>query len=229
MPPSVDLSADSEQVLAPRYSLTTLNAWNTQHWDTREPILRDFDERHRTEILAVQELRPEVLATILQARPELDHVDETKRKELGGGVLAEEQEGWLRESNIFWDARVFDFVACGAERVGIAEDLRRLFWVRLRERFSNKNGGEDGGKREVIVCTAHLTWQGSRADFEPVGGQLEDPRKRQMRNICVHLKYWTEEGVGVLFCGDFNAGFAPKAVLRALLPRFQVREPPPRR
>ena len=40
-----------------RFSVMTYNLWNEARIDVREPAIRSFFERHRPDILGVQELR----------------------------------------------------------------------------------------------------------------------------------------------------------------------------
>ena len=121
-----------------RLSIVTYNIWNTMRWDVREPALRQFAELFNPDILCLQELRGETQACLDEAMP-------------GHTRVHDDFEGWTSEGTIYWNRTYFSEVEHGIEDVGMLEEKRRLFWVRL------KLTGQD---RTLFVGTAHYTYQG---------------------------------------------------------------------
>ena len=120
-----------------RFTVMTFNVWNTERLEARQGPLATLLGRS-PDVLAIQELRPEVARLIGRALPDHHAVTDT---------LA----GWSTEGNIWWDARRFTRRSHGAADYGAPEFERRVFWVRLQ----HAEGGE-----EVVIASVHLTWPG---------------------------------------------------------------------
>ena len=171
-----------------RFVAATLNLWGETRWPARQPALTRFLAGHQPDVLAVQELRPPVLAAIAAALPGHDAVDDPFA-------------GWAHESNILWRRDLFRAVAHGAEPIGQAATLRRLFWVRLEWRA--------GRRPPLVVATAHYTWPG--ADAERDGGP--SPRPGEARQTLAALDRLAPDPLPVLFVGDLNDLLLPVRVL----------------
>jgi len=171
-----------------RFVVATLNLWGETRWPARQPALTRFLDGHQPDVLAVQELRPPLLTAITAALPEHDTVDDSFM-------------GWTHESTILWQRDLFRELAHGAEWIGQAGLLRRLFWVRLEWRA--------GGRPPLLVATAHYTWPG--ADAERDGGP--SPRPDEARRTAAALDRLAPAPLPVLFMGDLNDLLAPVRIL----------------
>lgn len=169
-----------------RFTVMTLNVWNTERLEARQAPLATLLGRS-PDVLAIQELRPEVARLIGRALP--DH-----------HAVTDALEGWSTEGNIWWDARRFTRRSHGAADYGAPEFERRVFWVRLQ----HAEGGE-----EIVIASVHLTWPGG-AD-EPLHGR--NPRLMQMRSIVAALDE-IADGLPVLLVGDMNDQVVPPRVAR---------------
>jgi endonuclease/exonuclease/phosphatase family metal-dependent hydrolase len=170
-----------------RFTAMTVNLWNTQRWPTREAPLRALLSR-RPDVLCVQELRPQLGATIDAELP--DH-----RRVIG------DERGWTHEGNVWWDATRFAHIGHGASPFGAVERDRRVFWVRLEHRSTGL---------EVVVATVHLTWLG--ASDEVATGL--NPRLAQTREV-VRVLDDVAGGGRCLVMGDLNDPAVPARVLHA--------------
>lgn len=165
----------------------TYNLWNTERWDERERPLQRFLEIQRPDILCVQELSQPATDLIMSTLPVVDRVRDPF-------------PGWTTECNIFWNTRLFDLVAYGAEDIGMIEEDRRLFWVRLVT--------ESGST--MVVATAHFSWTGNiREVTENVNVRVE-----QAQRSADALADIVGENEPVLFMGDFNDYIHPLRILR---------------
>lgn len=170
-----------------RFTAMTVNLWNTQRWPEREPPLRAL-LRRSPDLLCVQELRPALRTVIDAALPHHARVEDPF-------------PGWIREGNVWWDARRFEALAHGAADHGAVEEHRRLFWVRLRHLAAG---------REVVVATVHLTWTGGTD--EPTTGM--SPRPAQAQGVVAALAALAGDGPCLLM-GDLNDPVVPVWALRA--------------
>ena len=170
-----------------RFTAMTLNLWNTQRWPAREAPLRALLGRS-PDVLGVQELRPAVADAIDGALPHHARVDDPF-------------PGWSREGGLWWDVRSFTEVGHGAADHGAVEELRRLFWVRLRHLATG---------RELVVATVHLTWIG--ATDEPDSGL--SPRPAQTRAVVAALAAIAGPDAHLVM-GDLNDPVVPVRILRA--------------
>ncbi len=172
-----------------RFVVTTYNLWKINRWPQREESLRAFVRLAPPDILCIQELRP-------QTRDVLD-------EELRSHARVEDPfEGWTMEGTIYWNERMFEYAEHGAEQIGMLEELRRLFWARLRVREYN---------RTILVATAHYTYQGNKREAT----EGYSPRLDQARSTVTALDRLARPNEPVLFMGDLNDSVNPIKLLRA--------------
>jgi exonuclease III len=170
-----------------RLSIVTYNLWNVQRWPERKEALGQFVDLFRPDLFCVQELRAETQSFLDQAMPQHRRVHD-------------DFPGWTCESNIYWQGALFEEIEHGAEDVGILEEHRRLFWVRLKL---------SGQERTVFVSTAHFTYQGHPKERET--GQ--SPRLEQTRRTVDALGRLVREGEPAFFMGDLNDPVHPTRIL----------------
>ncbi len=173
-----------------RFVVCTYNLWNEQRWPERQEPLKQFLEYHVPDILCVQELRPITCDFVDAALTSHQRVEDPF-------------EGWRREGNIFWNRELFDLAEYGAEDIGMLEELRRLFWVRLRIR-----GAEELGT--LFVATAHYTWPGHAVELKD-GANLRIPQARKTVEV---LNALVPPDEPLLFMGDLNDSIHPIRILR---------------
>ena len=170
-----------------RLSIVTYNIWNTMRWDVREPALRQFVSLFHPDLLCLQELRAETQACLDEAMP-------THRR------VHDDFPGWTCEGNIYWNLACFEEVEHGIEDVGMLEEHRRLFWVRL---------ALSGHDRTVFVGTAHFTHQG-HPDERATG---QSPRVAQTHRTIEALRRLVGENEPAFFVGDLNDPVHPMRML----------------
>jgi exonuclease III len=171
-----------------RLSLVTYNLWNTRRWSERAPALKHFVEIYDPDVLCVQELRAETQSFL----------DATLVRHCR---VHDDLPGWTCESNIYWNGELLEKVAHGVDDVGILEEHRRLFWVRL---------GLRGTDQTIFVSTAHFTYQGNPRERETG----LSPRIEQARRTVNVLGRRVHEGEPAFFMGDLNDGVNPLRILR---------------
>ena len=177
--------------IAFRFVVTTYNLWAETRWPDREAALRAYLRTAAPDILALQELRQATQKVLDEELPDHRRVDDSF-------------EGWTSESNIYWLNPMFEFVEYGAEditKLSETNEIRRLFWVRLRI--------HDNGKT-LLVSTAHYTYQGHFN--ERTTGQ--SPRLEQARQTLAILERLAHPEEPVLFMGDLNDPVNALRVLR---------------
>jgi endonuclease/exonuclease/phosphatase family metal-dependent hydrolase len=108
--------------------------------------------------------------------------------------------GWTCEGNIYWHGDLLEEVEHGAEDVGMLEEHRRLFWVRLRLPTSGQT---------VFVSTAHFTYQGNPRELETG----LSPRIEQARRTAAALRRLVRPGEPAFFMGDLNDTTTPVRIL----------------
>ena len=170
-----------------RISLITYNLWLTQRWPARAPALERFLTLFTPDVLCVQELQ----------RPTQEFLDQILS---GYARVHDPFPGWTTESNIYWASTAFERVEQGAEAVSHLEPERRLFWVRLRVKPSQKT---------LFVATAHLTTARHREEAETGAS----PRVRQLNRIAGELTRLVREGEPAFFMGDMNDPWHPQRIL----------------
>lgn len=172
-----------------RFTVMTFNIWGTDRWPERKDAFEQFFTYHQPDILCLQEFSPETRDVLDSLLPEHERVDDTF-------------QGWISEGNIYFNTTLFEAVEYGAEDVGLLEEDRRLFWVRLRPRFSTES--------KIFAATAHYTYAGH--PVETAGGG--NPRLVQARNTLRVIQELTAEDEAVLFMGDLNEPIHPIQVFR---------------
>ena len=170
-----------------RLSIATYNIWNTMRWDVREPALRQFASLFKPDILCLQELRAETQACLDEELPTHERVHD-------------DLPGWTCEGNIYWNSDYLKEIEHGAVDVGMLEEHRRLFWVRLELIEQD---------RTVIVSTAHFTYQGN--PDERANGQ--SPRVEQTRRTIAALQRLVGKDEPAFFMGDLNDPVHPMRML----------------
>lgn len=93
--------------------------WGHDRWPDRHDAVVGLLRSRRPDILALQEVRRDTLQLVTDTLQEHERVHS-------------DFAGWEQEGNISWNRLLFAYEAHGAEPVGQFEELRRLFWVRLR-------------------------------------------------------------------------------------------------
>ncbi len=172
-----------------RFGVCTYNIWSTTRWPERRDALSSFARVVCPDVLCLQEVQPESLATLDESLP--NHVR-----------VHDEFGGWSNEGNIYWRNDLFECVGYGVADIGMMEPLRRLFWVLLRLR--------DGPGREVRVATAHFTWHGHTYALETE----RNVRIPQARAVVAEMDNLDRGGEAQLFMGDLNDSTEPISVLR---------------
>ncbi len=172
-----------------RFVVTTYNLWKINRWPEREESLRAFIRQAPPDVLCIQELRPQTRDVLDEELPTHARVDDPF-------------EGWIMEGTIYWNEALFEYAEHGAEQIGMLEELRRLFWTRLRVR-------EHGAT--VVVATAHYTYQGNERE----ASEGYSPRLDQARRTIAALDRLAGADEPVLFMGDLNDSVNPIKMLRA--------------
>jgi endonuclease/exonuclease/phosphatase family metal-dependent hydrolase len=170
-----------------RFTAMSVNLWNTQRWPAREAPLRRLLQRS-PDVLAVQELRPQLASVIAEMLPRHDRV-------------VGEERGWTHEGNVWWDTEVFRRLGHGASPFGAMERDRRVFWIRLEHLASGHT---------LVVASVHLTWLGGSDELETG----INPRLAQTRAVVQVLDDVAAEQP-CLVMGDLNDAVVPTRVLRA--------------
>lgn len=170
-----------------RFSILTLNLWNTERWTEREPALLRFLETYQPDICCFQELRRASAQVIGRCLKEYDCVHDPF-------------VGWLDEGNIYYRGGLFAEVEHGAIDLSMPEKDRRLFWMRL---------GVSKIDTTIFVSTVHLTHQGN-ADEIATGRSY---RHGEATIMARRLGDLVPENESALVCGDFNDPFHPARIL----------------
>ncbi len=175
-----------------RFTVCTYNLWTSTRWDDRAAAVAAFAGLHRPDVWCVQEL----------TEPSRSTIDRT----IGASHdrVVDDFIGWAVEGNIWWNRALFDLVEFGAEQIGILEEHRRLFWVRLSYRESSAAG------RTLLVSTAHYTWSG----HEIAVAQRRNVRMDQADATVAALARLGRAGEAVMFMGDLNDAAQPIQILR---------------
>lgn len=170
-----------------RISLATLNLWGDRRWPERGPALQKFIDIYRMDIFCIQELHLETQTFLDKA---LEHHSR----------VHDDFPGWTYEGNIYWNDQIFEQTNFGAEDIGLMEQNRRLFWVRLRLRNQDTS---------ILVSTAHFTFQ-ERAQERETG---QSPRLEFTRKTIQCLNHLAKRNEAVFFTGDLNDTIHPTLML----------------
>ncbi len=165
----------------------TYNLWGTTRWEERRRPLARFLDVNRPDVLCLQELTLEACELIGDTLPWMRRVEDPF-------------PGWVQEGNIFWNSDLFELVDYGAEDIGILEETRRLFWVRL----ANDSGDT------IVIATAHLSWLWDAGE----SGEWVTVRVAQAEAAAVSLGEFVRPDEPVLLMGDFNDYLYPIQILR---------------
>ncbi|MEK6247628.1 MAG: endonuclease/exonuclease/phosphatase family protein, partial [Planctomycetales bacterium] len=141
------------------------------------------------DVLCIQELRQKSMELLDEVLPGYCRVEDP-------------YPGWTQEGNIYWNGGLLEEVEHGAEEIGIVEELRRLFWVRLKL---------VGQKITFLVANAHFTYQGHAQEIAT--GQ--SPRREQTLRTVEALQRLAGQDEPVLLCGDLNDPYLPAIYLHA--------------
>ncbi len=167
-----------------RISITSLNLWNTEHWNQREACIRSFVQTYQSDIFCFQEVRAESLAVLDLALPMYQRIE--------GNEL-----GWTCESTIYLNKGFCKILEFGLFPLAMPEVYRGLFWVRI-QLVSGK---------EVIVCTMHLTHQ-LNADEVRTG----IPYRHQQAHEALRYLNRFDHTYPIILCGDFNDPVHPSRI-----------------
>lgn len=170
-----------------RFSVLTLNLWNTERWALRERTVSGFLGAYDPDICCFQELRSSTAAYLDGVLPGHRRVQDPFR-------------GWTEEGTVFYRSSLFRELAHGAEDLRMPESDRRLFWVRLRPVCSEET---------ILVCTVHLTHQGNADELETGFSHRHGEAILMARSLSTIAG--TEERA--LVCGDFNDPIHPARIL----------------
>ena len=166
----------------------TYNLWGTYLWDERRPSLEQFFSVNQPDVLCIQELTSDAGDLIRSTLPVIRCVDDPF-------------PGWTTEGNIFWNSDLFELEEYGAEDIGMPEERRRLFWVRLTT---------DGGTT-IVVSTVHFTQTGNDREIN----DHINLRIGQAEAAVVALDALTRPNEPTLLMGDLNDYIHPLNVLRS--------------
>ncbi len=173
-----------------RFTVCTYNIWTTTRWPERKEALQSFIRFHMPDILGLQELQAD-------SKQALDEILLTTHQ-----CIEDPFQGWTVEGNLYWNKAFFELVEYGAENIGIFEEFRRLFWVRLRRR--------DESNRTLFVSTAHYTWPGHPKEQE----SNTNSRYLQAQATIETLNRMVPPAEPLLFMGDLNDSSRPIQYLR---------------
>ena len=172
-----------------RFTVCTYNIWTSTRWPERRTALQSFMVTQLPDIVCLQELQNDSKQALDEVLlPTHQRVEDTFA-------------GWTHEGNIYWNKSLFELVDYGAEQIGILEQHRRLFWVRLRV-------NDDSG-RIIFVSTAHYTWHGHAEAL----ATEKNVRIPQARATIDALNRFAHPDEPQLFMGDLNDTTEPIRVL----------------
>jgi endonuclease/exonuclease/phosphatase family metal-dependent hydrolase len=173
-----------------RVTVTTFNLWGSNYWPERADPLIQTLLTLRSDVYLFQEVTKDIIKFLDEDLANYQRVKSDTR------------EGWVKESNIFWNTAIFDLVDFGFGDLGISEyPLRGLFWVRLCLK--------DDPKRTIFFSTAHFPWVGNRIEIETGVNQ----RIQAAVNVCEHLRRLVPPQEPAVFGGDLNEDYHPVRIL----------------
>ena len=168
-----------------RSTIMTFNAWGTNLWPDRKNSVTSLIHSTRPDIILLQESTLEILEVISKMLPYHCFVSDF-----------DSNIGWQTESNILWNALIFEDIQHGAEPLNMPDYPNRcLFWVRLRDRSDPTN--------EIFVATMHLPWPGCRTELKTGINQ----RVVGARTAIEILNKITKEGESIILGGDMNEDY----------------------
>ena len=180
--------AGSNRMTRPHYTTAmTYNIWGAHAWPARQPAMRAFLESRPADVLGIQELREDTQSLIDEVLSDHDRVHD-------------DFPGWTTEGNIWWNRHAYTLVEHGAEDIGIKEEFRRLFWVRLASTADPSV--------HLVFANAHFTWVGHPHEAR----DHINPRIQQAHNAVAVLDRLAADDPCV-FVGDFNDYGHPRSIL----------------
>lgn len=168
-----------------RYSLISLNLWNTEHLEERKPCLVAFLKTYRADIFCFQEIREELCVLF----------DKTLQ---GYRRVEGKENGWRNEGTLYYNTAVFQEIEHGWVDLDMPEKDRGLFWVRLVAK---------DGKR-LLAATVHFTHQ-YNADENRTGM----PYRPKEARLVVQALETIGHHDGIILAGDFNDPAQPTRIL----------------
>ncbi len=169
-----------------RFSVISLNLWNTEYLDKRLPALTSFLETYQADIFCFQEMRKELLDVFDKVLKDHKRINDS-------------DPGWTCESNIYFNSTMFEEVRHGRIDLQMPEKYRGVFWVELKEK---------NGEKSFFASTVHLTWQGN-ADEMASGLSY---RHREALDIANKFPEIYKDKA-VFITGDFNDPIHPGTIL----------------
>ncbi len=193
-----------------RISVMTFNMWKVinypGNWPQRRQPMLECLTTFTPDILCVQELHPLFHDIIVEAMPSHAYVKD-------------DFAGWQNEGNIYWNSKLFDIVEYGISDIGMMEPLRRLFWVLLRiktpeQTTGKQNQSENISTRQILVATAHYTWEGHTNECKTDVNLRKQQAQRTATVLHDLQSKFGDPHLAVLFMGDLNENFHPRRILR---------------
>ena len=170
-----------------RFSMLSLNLWNTEKWDERCGALKEFLQRFNPDICCFQEIRQDTM----------NYLD---------GVLSSHSRvhdsfnGWNNEGNIYFKKELFEEMNHGEVFLDMPEPDRRVFCVKLKTRYTEK---------VLTAATVHLTHQNNK-DEQDTGFSYRHPESIK---IAEWINKEKENGAPIILAGDFNDPVHPSRIL----------------
>lgn len=171
-----------------RFSLMTVNLWNTELWELRSSTVKKFLDSYRSDICCFQELRPQTIEDLDRFLSDYDRISDSL-------------PGWTNEGNIYYRRTLFEEMEHGAISLEMPEIDRRLFWVRLQIIGTNTT---------LVIANVHLTHQ-ENSDECSTGYSY---RHNQAIRMGMELDTLVDDNERVIVCGDFNDPIHPSRQLR---------------
>ena len=193
-----------------RISVMTFNMWKVNNypanWSHRRLPIFECLSTFTPDILCVQELHPLFHDVIIEALSSHAYVKD-------------DFPGWYNESNIYWNSNLFDMIEYGIGDIGMMEPLRRLFWVLLKfktpvQAIDEKHQANSIITRQVLVATAHYTWEGHGDERTTTINLRKKQAQRTVTILNDLISKFGDAHLAVLFMGDLNENFHPRRILR---------------
>jgi endonuclease/exonuclease/phosphatase family metal-dependent hydrolase len=176
--------------LPARVTVTTFNVWGLNHWSARANRLIQTLLTLRSDVYLFQEVNPQIIQCF----------DENLYNY--SRVVADGNESWIRESNIYWNKDIFNLLDFGFSDLEMPDyPLRGLFWVRLCLKSDPS--------KVCFFSTAHFPWVGCERETETGVNQ----RIVAALKVCEHLRRLVALNEAAIFAGDLNEDYHPVRIL----------------
>lgn len=179
-----------------RFSIMSLNLWNTEKLEERKDSIVNFLKLHKTDFICIQEIRKETISLLDSLLVNYSRVEDR-------------DIGWLQETNIYYNNELFEEIEHGKISLEMPEVDRGLFYIRV---ICKKTGDK------LLISTVHLTHQGN-ADEIATGLSY---RHKESILLSEAINALSKEGEGVILCGDFNDPFLPVKIISEKTPLNEV-------